>query len=93
MYWLDAWVPDWIVSLFAKFGVGGVQFVYLNGVFEVLVGLSLVTGVFARVFCLLGALFLLLVIVFMGINEVSIRDIGLMGGLLAVCFWPERTRS
>ena len=88
-YWLNAWVPDWIGPLVGKFGISGVQFIYLNGIFEVLVGLSLLTGVFSKFFSLLGMLFLLSILLVAGITEITIRDIGLLGGLLAIFLWPE----
>ena len=89
-YWQNAWVPVWVITFLAKFGVSAIQFIFLNGVFEVLVGLSLVTGVFSKIFSLLGMLFLISIFVFVGISEITVRDFGLLGGLLAVFLWPER---
>ena len=57
-YWLNAWVPQNIQSLVEQFGVTGLQFIYLNGIFEILVGLSLITGVFAKLFSVLAVIFL-----------------------------------
>ena len=88
-YWLNAWVPQWVVPFAARFGVTAVQLIYINGIFEVLIGLSLLTGVFMRFFSLLGVLFLLAIMVFIGLNEITVRDVGLMGGLLAIVVWPE----
>ena len=79
-YWINAWTPAWFDS---------VQLMYLLGIFEVLIGLSLLTKVFSKAFSLLGILFLLSIFAVIGITEVTIRDIGLMGGLLAVFLWPE----
>ena len=90
-YWLDAWVPAWTVALVSKFGASGTQFIYLNGVFEVLIGLSLVSGVFMRFFSLLGILFLAGVMIFTGFSEILVRDIGLIGALAALFLWPERS--
>lgn len=93
IYWLDAWVPQSVQIFFGSFGLSGTQFIYLNGVFEILVGLSLVTGVFTKLFSVLTIFFLLGVLVFAGINEVTIRDFGLIGGFIAVLLWPDgRTR-
>lgn len=91
-YWLNAWVPPWAVELLGKFGVTGTQFIYLNGVFETLIGLSLLTGVFTRFFSLLGILFLTSVLFMVGLSEITIRDLGLIGGLASVFLWPERQR-
>lgn len=88
-YWLDAWVPVWAVGFVGKFGISAHQFIFLNGIFEVLIGLSLVTHVFTKIFSLLGALFLIAIVIFVGISEVTIRDAGLIGGLFAILLWPE----
>ncbi len=91
-YWLNAWVPKQVIEILAKFSVSGMQLIYLNGIFEILVGLSLVTGVFTKIFSILAIIFLILVLTFNGISEVIIRDLGLIGGLLAVFLWPSINR-
>lgn len=92
-YWFDAWVPQGARSLIAWANLSGQQFIYLNGIFEILTGLSLATGVFTKLFATLAAIFLIVVLIFVGISEVTIRDIGLIGGFLAVLLWPnERNR-
>ncbi len=89
-YWLDAWVPAWAVSGAATFGVTGTQFIYVNGILEVLIGLSLISGVFVRLFSALGVILLIAVLFVIGLNEIAVRDFGLIGGLLAVFLWPDR---
>lgn len=91
-YWLSAWIPSWTLALAAKLGIGANQFVYLNGVFEVLIGLSLLSGVFMRFFAALGMAFLIGIFIFIGVSEITVRDAGLLGGLLALFLWPERER-
>ena len=91
-YWLNAWVPRQAVELAEKFGLSGIQFVYLNGIFEILVGLSLITGVFNKFFSVLAIIFLISVLIFVGVSEVTVRDFGLLGGFIAVLLWPD-TRS
>src|SRR3989344_5218754 len=88
-YWLNAWVPQGIQSLIKGFSLTGLQFIYINGIFEILVGLSLVTGVFTKIFSMLAIIFLILVLAFNGISEVTVRDFGLIGGFLAVFLWPN----
>ncbi len=92
-YWLNAWVPGWALSFVGKFGVTGSQLVYFNGVFEVLVGLSLLINFGSKLFSFLAILFLATVVAINGINEVMARDLGLIGGFLAILFWPERRRA
>ena len=89
-YWLNAWVPQWFLEVLAKFGTDGIQFVYVNGVFEILIGVSLLSGVLIKFFSFLAVIFLLSVIVSVGLNEVVVRDIGLLGGFLALLFMPSR---
>ena len=90
VYWLNAWVPSSVLTLAGKFGINDIQFIYLIGVFEVVVGLSLITGIFSRVFSYLAVVFLIFVLSFIGFNEVTVRDLAIIGGLLAVALWPER---
>ena len=89
-YWIDAWVPANVLLFVNNFGINEIQFTYLNGIFEVVVGLSLLTGVFSRMFAFLATLFLCTVILFIGFNEVIVRDVGLIGGLMAIALWPAR---
>lgn len=91
-YWLNAWVPQWFLSVLTQLGTSGVQFVYINGAFEVLVGVSLLTGVLTRFFSFLAIVFLATVIFTVGLSEVTVRDIGLIGGFVSLLVWPERPR-
>lgn len=92
VYWLNAWVPEWTVKMISGFGLSGLQFIYLNGIFEILVGLSLITGVFTKFFSVLATLFLIGVLVFVGISEVTVRDFAMIGGFVAVILWPNGNR-
>ena len=92
-YWLNAWVPAGLVSFLSRFNLDGSQFVYLLGIFEILVAVSLLSNVLVKFFSFLAIIFLLSVFFIAPLNEVLIRDIGLVGGLLAILFWPYRRRS
>ena len=37
LYWINAWVPQGVLSFFDKLGIGDIQFIYLNGIFELVV--------------------------------------------------------
>lgn len=89
-YWLSSWVPQNIISLASKAGISGMDVVYASGVFELLVGASVLSNIFIKIFSVLALVFLVTVLFTFGISEVLIRDIGLMGGFLALLFWPER---
>ena len=89
-YWITAWVPQWILKFLSIVKVQPTEFIFLNGAFEILIGISLISGILSRFFAFLGALFILAVIVSVGLNEVTVRDIGLLGGLLAIASWPTK---
>lgn len=95
-YWVNAWIPGWFPGVLDKFGLTPMNFIYINGVFEILIGLSFITGVGVRLFAFLAAIFLVTVILIFGLggfNEIVVRDIGLLGGMLSLLFWPERHNS
>ncbi|TSC73793.1 MAG: hypothetical protein G01um101444_462 [Parcubacteria group bacterium Gr01-1014_44] len=92
-YWLNAWVPVGFLAFLAKFNIDGHQFIFLQGIFEVLVGVSLLTGVLIKLFSFLAIIFLTSIFFVAPLNEVIIRDLGLIGGFLAILFWPNRRHS
>jgi len=89
-YWATAWLPESIARLVEATGMSQANFIILTGIFEVLVAASFVTGFFQRWFAAAGALFLVSMMAFHGINETLVRDVGLVGGLIALALWPER---
>jgi uncharacterized membrane protein YphA (DoxX/SURF4 family) len=90
-YWVDAWMPHWTQSMVMSVGAASQDFIFFLGIFEVLVAASLVTGFFMRVFSSIAIFFLLAVLAVHGINEITARDLAVIGGLLALVLWPERT--
>lgn len=93
LYWLNAWVPAKVVGLSGQVGVSGAQFVYLNGIFELLVAVAVLFNVGLKFFSALAALFLVAVVSTVGISEVTVRDFGLIGGFISLFFWPARMTS
>jgi len=91
-YWLNSWVPQSALLIASKVGISGIDIVYASGVFELLIGASVLSNIFIKIFSVLALIFLVVVLFTFGISEVLIRDIGLMGGLLALLFWPENRR-
>jgi uncharacterized membrane protein YphA (DoxX/SURF4 family) len=89
-YWLNAWVPASVVHIAALFHISGNLLVYAFGVLELLIGISLASNMFVELFALLGAVFLITISFFYGFNEIVVRDIGLIGGLFALSFWPNQ---
>ena len=92
-YWLNAWVPEKIIDFISNLNLRGGELIFLSGIFEIAVAISLLTDIFAGTFSFLAALFLAGIFIFNGINEVLIRDLGLIGGLLSVFFWPRNRRN
>jgi len=92
-YWINAWLPLWLQGILTRFGIGNLNFIYANGIFEVVIGLGFVFNIFVKLLALLTVLFLLFVLISFGLNEVTIRDVGLIGAALALLFWNGRKRS
>ncbi len=89
-YWVNAWVPQSVSAFAANFRISPVDIIYMSGVFEVLVGTSLVTNIFIAFFSSLAVLFMASIMFFHGFSEVLVRDIGLEGAFLALMFWPRQ---
>lgn len=88
-YWVNAWVPQSVFLFAANFKIRPIDIIYISGVFEVLVGTSLVTNIFIAFFSSLAVLFLGSIMLFNGFSEILVRDIGLIGALLSLIFWPK----
>lgn len=89
-YWINAWMPFWLQGALGRLGIGNLNFIYADGIFEVVIGLGFVFNIFVKLLALLTVLFLILVIISFGLNEVTIRDVGLIGAALALLFWNGR---
>jgi len=76
----------------SKLGISGLDIVNISGVFEVLVGISVLSNIFMKVFSVLAIIFLGGILFTFGLSEILVRDIGLVGGFLSLLFWPERRR-
>ena len=74
----------------AHFKVRPIDIIYISGVFEILVATSIVTNIFIVFFSSLAVLFLVSIMFFSGFSEVLVRDVGLMGALLSLIFWPKQ---
>ncbi len=92
-YWLNTWMPSSFVSLGAVFHISASSLMYSLGVVELLVGISLVSNMFVDFFALVAIILLVTISLFYGFNEILVRDIGIMGGLLALFFWPSSRSS
>ncbi len=64
---------------------------YGLGIVELLIGISLVSNIFADIFASIGILLLICTTAVYGFHEVLSQNIGVLGGLLALVFWPSRS--
>src|SRR3989344_6043712 len=83
VYWINSWLPQFLINLGAYFRISTSAMVYGVGVVELLIGISLVSNIFVDFFALVAAVLLTTVSLFYGFNEVLVRDVGLIGALLA----------
>jgi uncharacterized membrane protein YphA (DoxX/SURF4 family) len=65
--------------------------VFLIGIFDVILAVALASGFFMRSFAGVELVFLIVLLTLSGLDEYSISTIGLMGGLLALILWPDRS--
>lgn len=79
----SGWIPNWLPFPEAPF-------LYVLGALEVIVAMLLLVNRFVRLAALACAAFLAGVAFSFGINEYTVRDIGLIAMALALALMPER---
>lgn len=89
--WIHVWLSLPVGDFFTRLHIGASDVANIVGLAEVLVGLSLATGFFARMFASVGIGILLVSILLHGMAAPLSYHVALMGGLVAVIIWPERT--
>jgi uncharacterized membrane protein YphA (DoxX/SURF4 family) len=63
------------------------KIVFLNGIFDTVIALSLISGLFIRIFSFLGFIHLLSITIFsLGFEPSGIRDLGLAFAMLSLFF-------
>lgn len=77
----SAYMPQWLPSLL-PFSME--MFMYFQGTLEAILGLFLIIGFWSRTSAFICALILFGIIASLGINEITIRDFGLLMGSLAL---------
>lgn len=78
--WLG-FIPSWATSLS---GLSTNTLVFINGLFEVAMAILLAVGIQIRVVAWLLAAHMLLIVTDVGLNQIGIRDVGLLAGLISV---------
>lgn len=71
----SAYMPPWFSGILP---VEMFTFIYLLGVFEIIVGLLVLIGLYTKFAAGISAAFLLGIIASLGLNEIMIRDVGLL---------------
>lgn len=90
-YWLQAWIPQSVINAGTLVHISGSAIVYSFGIIELLIGISLASNMFVSFFASIAALFLVITPFFYGFNEFLVYNIVLVGSLLALVFWPNRS--
>ncbi|HIH52213.1 hypothetical protein J4412_00645 [Candidatus Pacearchaeota archaeon] len=74
------YVPGYVYGL----GISILLIIILNGIFDLLIGISLISGIYLRFFSVFGIIRLLLIVFSLGWNEITVRDIGFIIVLIAI---------
>ena len=79
-------VPDRFFNLYIN-EVLKSKIVFVNGIFDLVVALSLISGIFLKIFSILGFIHLISITIFsLGFTPSGIRDLGLAFAVLALFF-------
>lgn len=79
-YWIG-YVPEYAVSLS---GLNPTTIVLFNGSAEVAFGVMLLLGLFTRISALVMGIHLALIALSLGVNEIGVRDWGLVAALFGI---------
>src|SRR3989344_2142438 len=83
--WL-AWIP---ASILGVLPLTPQLFLLIQGVIETIMGVILLFGFLVRPVAVLTAILLISIVAFWGLNEITTRDMGLLGAVLYLFFQPE----
>ena len=86
----QAWfgyVPDWLWPLTP---VGPEETLIILGILEFGIGAALIMGKYVREAAILAVVQLLMIVLVVGVNEISVRDVGLIGIYLALIIEDDR---
>jgi uncharacterized membrane protein YphA (DoxX/SURF4 family) len=74
----------YLPSLISSFPISPENFIVINGISEIVLGILLAIGLFTRTVSALLSLHLAGIIISLGYNEIAIRDFGLLMGTLSI---------
>ena len=67
------------------------KLVFVNGIFDIIIALSLLSGIFLKIFSILGFIHLISITIFsLGFTPSGIRDLGLAFAVLALFFLSHK---
>ena len=75
------YLPGWA---FAQSLISTTILVYINGLFETITGLMLITNQYTKIVSILLSLHMILIIFHLGYNDLAVRDFGILVGLIAL---------
>ena len=75
---------SWLPTYASAIPISAANLVFINGAFEVTLGLLLLIGIYTRITALILSLHLLIITLSIGYNDVAIRDFGLFIAALAI---------
>lgn len=75
-----AYLPDFALNI----EISATSLIYMNGIFDLLIGILLLLGIFTRIVSLIGILHIAGIIISLGYNDVAVRDFGLLVVLVSV---------
>jgi len=83
-----AYIQPWAVSLLP---VSVEAVMYGAGILDLLLGVLLLAGVLTWLGAVVGVVHLAIILIVSGVNAITVRDIGLIGALLALALheWPK----
>lgn len=88
----SSWV-SFLPSFMNKLPISEINFVYLNGWFELLAGIMLISGFYTRIVSFLLCLHLFGIIFSLGYNAVAVRDFGIFMALVSIFLDKENRYS
>ena len=77
--WL-AYLPSWAKSL----PISEINFIHINGYFELIFGALLVLGFYTRIVAFFLSIHLLVIVYTVGYNEIGVRDFGIFVALVSI---------
>ncbi len=83
------WVPEWTALL----GIDATTVVYMNGGFEIIAGLMLLTGFLVPFAALALFLHLCVIILEIGMTPTGVRDFGISVALLALAMFSYKPKN